>query len=63
MKDEDLEYEWRLLEIADRKRITRNVSILAALQTIVWTMVLGEVNLTGKIVKLGINALVFLCHG
>lgn len=61
LKDEDLEYEWRLHELASRKRVSMNMSILAALQTIVWTMILGETTLTGKIVKLGINALVFFC--
>ena len=62
LKDEDLEYEWRLQEIASRKGVSNVLSIMAISQTVVWTMILGETNLDGKIVKLAINALIFFCH-
>ena len=61
LKDEDLEYEWRLKEISDRKSIARNITIVATLQTIIWTVILGEVSMQGKMVKVGIHALIFFC--
>jgi hypothetical protein len=59
MKDEDLEYEWRLLEISSRKRMVTSISSILVLQDIIWTLVLSEVEMTGKIIKIAIDVMVF----
>ena len=60
LKDEDLEYEWRLNEIRVRKGMAVATSILCLIQDVGWTLLLSEVNSTGKIIKAVIDVLVFI---
>ena len=55
MKDEDFEYEWRIQEISSRKTLTWVYTGLALFADLAWTLVLSEVNLTGKLIKLIID--------
>jgi hypothetical protein len=38
-----------------------NLSVLVVVQDILYTLVLSEVNLTGKIIKMVIDTLIFVC--
>ena len=60
MKDEDLEYEWRLIEINSRKIMSIVCSLTLLLRDILWTFTLSKVNLTAKAIKLSIDVMVFV---
>ena len=61
MKDEDLEYEWRLIEINSRKTISIVCSFILVLRDVLWTFLLSSVNQTAKITKVCIDLIVFFC--
>ena len=61
MKDEDLEYEWRLIEINSRKTHSIIGSFLLTLRDVLWTFLLSTVDLNAKIIKLSIEVIVFIC--
>jgi hypothetical protein len=61
MKDEDLEYEWRLLEITSRKRMATIINCLMIFQDLVWTIILSEVDIRGKSIKIVIDVLAIFC--
>ena len=61
MKDEDLEYEWRLQEIHSRKTMSIICSMVLLAQDVVWVFLLSDVNLTGKTIKIVIDVLAFIC--
>ena len=61
MKDEDLEYEWRLTEISSRKRMATLFSLIMVIQDLVWLFILSEVNIQGKSVKLALDTLALFC--
>lgn len=61
MKDEDLEYEWRLDEIHQRKMMTLSCSIAFLISDFFWTFLLSEVNFTGKAIKIILDLVIFLC--
>lgn len=60
MKDIDLEYEWRLIEIHSRKTMSIVSSIVVLLQDLFWTFLLTTVSLPGKTIKIVIDICVFL---
>lgn len=54
MKDEDLEYEWRLHEMKDKRFVVKSSCLSCVLSSLIWTVFLSEVNITGKMIKVGI---------
>lgn len=61
MKDEDLEYEWRLIEINSRKTMSVVCSIVVVIQDIMWTFLLSKVSWTGKAIKMVLDLVMFFC--
>ena len=60
LNDEDLEYEWRLQEIHSRKTMVIISSLLCLLQDITWTLLLSDVDNTGKMIKLVCDILILI---
>ena len=61
MRDEDMEYEWRLQQISIRKTTVFVLWFLIVIYDILWTFTLQEVNLTGRSIKIIIDILLILC--
>jgi hypothetical protein len=61
LKDEDLEYEWRITEIQLRKTYVLSFCALCFIGDLLWTFLLSEVSLTGKLIKLAIDLVNFVC--
>jgi hypothetical protein len=61
-KDVDLESEWRMIEI-NKNRIALSLgATFCLIQDVVWTMILQETALRGKIIRLVLDAIQFLSY-
>jgi hypothetical protein len=59
-KDVDLESEWRLLEISNRRGIFVAAGTMCVVQDVVWTMILQDTSLSGKITRMLLNFVLFV---
>ena len=55
-----MEYEWRLQEILSRKNMAIICSAGCIVQDIIFTLILSEVNTTGRMIKLIIDVILIL---
>ena len=60
IKDEDMEYEWRLLEISNRKNMAVICTAGCIVQDVMYTVILSEVSTTGRMIKLIIDVILIL---
>ena len=56
-----MEYEWRLQEILSRKNMAIICSAGCIVQDIIFTLILSEVNTTGRMIKLIIDIFIIVC--
>lgn len=62
IKDEDLEYEWRLGEMKSRRFMALLCGISFLLGDFFWTFLLARVNFTGKAIKIVLDTLIITSY-